>query len=145
MYGAARQLTGRDEAFCLDVVQEAMMKAARAMPVMASEAALARWLCRVVHRAALDQLRRERRRAARERGRGAAPPGADGDVLERIDWLRERVRSLSAEDRSVLASRFARDRSLEQIGMELGTTGDAAHGKVRRVLARLRKAAEEQP
>lgn len=142
MYGAARRLTGRDEAFCLDVVQEAMIKAASRMPVLTSDAALSRWLCRVVHRAALDRLRSERRRRLREaagdRARAAAPESS-----ERIDWLRTRLEELSAEDRALLVSRFGRERSLEQIGSDLGATGDAAHGKVRRALGRLRKAAEE--
>ncbi|HZW10119.1 MAG TPA: sigma-70 family RNA polymerase sigma factor [Phycisphaerales bacterium] len=145
VYGAARRLTGRDEAFCLDVAQEAMMKAAARMPAIDSEAALSRWLCRVVHRAALDQLRRERRRRSRERGREAPGAAPDGALAERIDWLRARLRELSAEERGLLASRFARERSLEQLGAELGTTGDAAHGRLRRALARLRSAAEERP
>jgi DNA-directed RNA polymerase specialized sigma24 family protein len=97
----------------------------------------------VVHGAALDCLRRERRRRSREirRTRADAHDNALGD---RIEWLRARLRELSDEDRGLLASRFARDRSLEQLGAEMGATGDAAHGRVRRILARLRKAAEEQ-
>lgn len=144
LHATAHRLTGRDEAFCLDVVQDCLLKAARRMPPLSSEAALASWLWRVVHRTALDHLRRERRRIARERG--ARPPESTLPVLdERIAWLRSRIDELPAEDRGLLAARFAHGLTLDQIGTDAGTTGDAAHGRLRRTLARLRKAAEDAP
>lgn len=139
-YAAARRLTGRDEAFCLDVVQEAMLKAARRIPTLASEAALSAWLCRVVHRAALDCLRAERRRIARERQGQPSESSSNTGREEQIDWLRGRLRELSTRDRGLLAARFARGRTLEQAGDEAGLSGDAAHGRVRRILNGLRRA-----
>lgn len=143
-YSAAVRLTGRDEAFCLDVVQEAMVRAARRMPPLADEAALGAWLCRVVHRAALDQLRAERRRVARER---AASRGerveADPDLDARIAWIRRRIDELSAEDGALLAARYGRGRTLEQAGGEHGLTGDSAHGRLRRLLERFRQEARK--
>ncbi len=153
-FATARRLTGRDEAFCLDVVQEAMLKAARRIPTLANEAALSAWLGKVVHRAALDALRAERRRRAREEhARHPAPATAPGTSAwavsddphaqkldEQIAWLRERVAELSAQDRGLLAARFARGKTLAQAGEEAGLTGDAVHGRVRRILQRLRQA-----
>lgn len=143
LLAAARLLTGRDEAFCLDVVQDAMLKAARRIPTLTAEPALDRWLCRVVHRAALDRLKHERRRLARERSRQPAEPTAELD--ERLAWLRERLRELPAADRSLLAARFARGRSLAQIGAETDTTPGAAHGRIRRVLQSLRASEGDHP
>jgi RNA polymerase sigma factor (sigma-70 family) len=127
-----RAIARRDEAFCLDVVQDAMLKVGKRVPTLANEAALSAWLCRVVHRAALDRLRAERRRVARERH--GHHGGSASETDERIEWLRGRLRELSAADRGLLAARFARGRTLEQAGEEVGLTGDAAHGRVRRIL-----------
>ena len=147
-YATARRLTGRDEAFCLDVVQDAMLKAAKRVPRLGTDAALAAWLGRVVHRAALDRLRGERRRVARELGRAgaASPPGGhmQPELAPQIARLRARLRELSAEDQSLLAARFAHDRTLAEAGASHGLTGDAAHGRIRRTLAELRRTAEPE-
>ncbi|VAX37779.1 hypothetical protein MNBD_PLANCTO03-2136 [hydrothermal vent metagenome] len=142
-YATARRLTGRDEAFCLDVVQEAMLKAARRIPTLPNEAAMSAWLCTVVHRAALDALRSERRRLVREHRahpHTAHTARTTTDLDDRIAWLRERLGELSVQDRSLLAARFVRGRTLAQAGEEAGLTGDAVHGRVRRILHRLRLA-----
>lgn len=146
-YATARRLTGRDEAFCLDVVQDTMLKAAKRLPRLPSEPALAAWLGKAIHRTALDRLRAERRRLAREQRRD---PGAQGthetphlnDLAEHIGWLRTQVRELPAEDQSLLAARFARERTLAQTGEDHGLTGDAAHGRIRRTLRALHQAGE---
>ena len=65
-------MTRRDEAFGLDVVQAAMLKAARRMPAMQTDREVEAWMTRVLRTTALDELRRERRRAQRE-GRAGAP------------------------------------------------------------------------
>jgi len=146
-YAAARSLTGRDEAFCLDVVQDAMLRAARRMPTLPDERSLDRWLARVVRSAALDRLRRERRRVLRERSRSSTPmpsrPDEATELLERIDWLRASLAELPQDDRSLLDSRFGRSRTLRDAGTEAGLTGDAAHGRLRRIINRLRNAATE--
>ena len=59
MYAMARRSTGRDESFCLDVVQECMMRVIRSIKPMATESELRRWLHVVVRSCALDALRRE--------------------------------------------------------------------------------------
>ena len=145
---AAHRLTGRDEAFCLDVVQDAMLRAARRIPPLPTEAALGAWLCRVVHRAALDRLRAERRRTARERAAAPqsrspahtpthAPDATPSDSLDdEIAWLRARLRELPPDDLRLLGARFAHGHTLAQVGAALGITGDAAHGRIRRILNR---------
>lgn len=142
---AAQHLTGRDEAFCLDVVQDAMLRAARKLPPLPDEAALGAWLCRVVHRAALDRLRAERRRRTREAGRDQhSPTAAPTDTLDDdIVWLRARLRELPPDDGWLLGARFVRERTLEQAGSPIGLTGDAAHGRIRRVLRRLARLSPE--
>lgn len=140
----ARAATRRDEAWCLDVVQDAfvrVIRAGRSLRALRTTADLDRWMARVVHTAALDLLRRESRRSAREKAR-AAPhdPAPDGnDVDERITELRGVLDRLDADDRALLRLRFVEDRTLESAGEQLSMTGGAAHGRIRRLLTRLRE------
>ena len=70
----ARQATGRDESFCLDVVQDAMMRVIRSMSEMQTEEDVTRWLRAVVMNCAYDLLRKERRRRIRENAAAPARP-----------------------------------------------------------------------
>lgn len=77
-----RVLTRRDESFCLDVVQDAMVRAIKSLRPrlgIASRQDLDRWMTRVLHTTALDHLRKESRRRAREAraASGAAHVTAD--------------------------------------------------------------------
>ena len=80
VYAEAARATGRDEAFCLDVVQDAMMRVIRSMRPLPAEDDVRRWLRAVVHSCAYDRLRSETRRrrretaAARTRPLTAPPP-----------------------------------------------------------------------
>jgi RNA polymerase sigma factor (sigma-70 family) len=67
MYRWARRATGRDEAFCLDVVQDAMMRIIRSLKPLQSERQLRGYLRAATQSCALDRLRSERRRRERER------------------------------------------------------------------------------
>ncbi len=151
-YSLARALTRRDESYCLDVVQDAMLRAARSLPPLGSERALAAWMARVVHTTALDQLRREARRVRREeraaagrraRETGDADPGRRLEIEERIQWLAARLHEAPEVERVLLRERFGRGKTLAQVGETVGMTGSAAHGRIRRAVLRLRALARE--
>ena len=55
----ARRATRRDEAFCLDVVQESVLRVIRNVRAIESPAQFEAWLRLVVRTCALDLLRRE--------------------------------------------------------------------------------------
>jgi len=159
----ARAVTGRDESFCLDVVQDAMIRAARSIPVMDSPRALSAWMARVIRTSAVDHLRRESRRRRREatvlsRDRDTARTSDIGpaerwhDKSARLEWLRVQLAGLDDRDVDLIIQRFAHDRTLEQLAMTLNETGTrpdgdrllsagAVHGRLRRAFARLAKAA----
>src|SRR5690606_20630028 len=80
----ARSVTGRDESFCLDVTQDAMLRIVRSMRPMATEDDLRRWLLRIVHTAALDRLRSEDRRRRRERIAGESARSARALAAEPV-------------------------------------------------------------
>lgn len=146
LHGMARTATRRDESFCLDVVQEAMIKVMHAIKRFDSEDALEAWLRTIVWRCALDRLRAERRRAAREarHGRERSPSAAaDGDLDERLEWLTERLAELAADRSLLLSMRYRLGATLEQIGRLVGLRPGAVDGRINRSLAQLRAAAQE--
>ncbi len=139
---AAAAMTRRDEAFCLDVVQDAMLRLVRRPPRAACEAAFETWLMAALRSAAVDRIRSERRRLARELraheaagSRDPAPSAPDGDDAAR---LRAALVLVREDELALIRARIADGRSLEQAGRSIGIGGDAAHGRLRRVLARLR-------
>ncbi len=150
-YSLARSLTRRDESFCLDVVQDAMLRVVRSLRPMSDAAALARWMARVVHTTALDRLRADARRARREERamarRAADASPRDGPIAleleERAAWLAAQLREMPCEERRLLAERFERGKTFKDAGAALGMTGDAASGRIGRTVSRLRKLARE--
>lgn len=146
----ARSISRRDESFCLDVVQDCMLRVVRAMRPLTSESAVHAWMARTVLTTTLDHLRRAGRRARRElrvatdeSAAAGSDPRLAAETVERQDWLRARLAELPSDDRRLLVERFAGDRTLAAVGASLGITGDAAHGRIRRLITRLRSAARE--
>lgn len=159
----ARRATRRDESFCLDVVQEAMMRVIRSMPVLDSPAALDRWLGAVVRSCAYDRLRREIRRAAREtvvaaqsapgaapRTEGEPPSHTEGDAsrrheaAEQLAWLRGELASLEPDLQSLIHWRYRLGWTLERIGAAVGLKPGAVDGRLRRAASRLRARHQER-
>lgn len=144
----ARATTRRDEAFCLDVVQDTMLRVVDRMEPLASEPAVATWLARTLLRGAVDRLRAEARRARREdavaaRGPTAAPASDEHALdVEQRRWLDARLAELPVPDRELLLARFHDGRTLAAVGDRFGLSGDAAHGRIRRLVLRLKDAAK---
>lgn len=146
----ARASSRRDEAFCLDVVQDVMLAVARRMPALRDERAVRAWMTTAVWNAWTDRLRQEQRRQRREQRVGAqqaqAAAAEPWTVLlagEREQWLAARVAELPASDQALLAARFGESTSVAAAGAAFGLCEDAAHGRLRRVLQRLRQRAAE--
>jgi len=144
---AARAATGRDESFCLDVVQDAMVKAASSLRPVRSQAELAAWMQRVVTSCALDRLRAESARARRERSSSPAtpPPHDPHELAGRIAWLEVQLAAAAPLDRDLLRHRFIAGATLDQAGAAAGMSGPAAHGRIRRLIDALRRAGKEHP
>lgn len=151
-FALARAVSRRDEAFCLDVVQDVMLKVATRMPPLANEAAVQAWMRATVAAACIDRLRAEQRRQRRERG--AAEQAADRAVLpedglavlvrgERAAWLEQQIAALPAIERELLRARFDGAGSVTAAAAARGLGADQAHGRLRRCLRRLRVAAQE--
>jgi RNA polymerase sigma-70 factor, ECF subfamily len=133
-----RRTTRRDESFILDCVQETMIRVAARLNPMPTHAALDAWLMRVALHAAIDRLRAERVRSAE-----AAPGTAatDTGTFEDFDAMAEiaaMLARLPEDERSLLALRFVRGLTLDQLGRHLGEAPKAIDSRIRRILGRLR-------
>ncbi len=150
MYTVARRATGRDEAFCLDVVQDAMLRVIRSLKPMNTTGDLRRWLRVLVASCAYDRLRQESRRRAREKravaGRSNPGPSAlcADDVDRRLRWLHEELESLDDRSVQLLLMRHRFGWTLQQIGNVLGLKPGTVDGRLRRLQRTLRRRAKEQ-
>ncbi len=140
----ARRCTGRDEQFCLDAVQETMLRVIKHMKPLDNEAMLAAWLHMTVRSASIDLLRRDLRRCRREEILMQTPRTASHDdheariMRERIDWLRSELSRMPAEQARLLHMRFRLGWTLSRIAESLHLKTGAVDGRINRTLAQLR-------
>lgn len=143
MFGEARRMTGRDESFCLDVIQDAMMRVIRSIKPLPSEPALRSWLRAAVRSCAYDRLRADARRRRRENHAAAQPDAPDRDLHDRLAWLRRELATLDPATSLLVTMRHRFGWTLEQIGSALGLSPGAVDGRLRRAVTALSKRARE--
>jgi RNA polymerase sigma factor (sigma-70 family) len=136
VFGAAKRVSGRDEHFCLDVVQETFVRVMRsraALARLADEEHVDRWLLAVTQSVTLDLLRGERRRMKRERDVAGRKVTADAGANKRIAEIERELAALPAVDRDLLMMRSS--------GMTIGAIAEAVGATVGSVQGKLRRAA----
>lgn len=149
MVAIAVSLTRRDQDFALDLVQDAMVRMIDRTPPLQTEAQLAVWVRRTLLSCAIDRIRRESRRSAREHVVGAqardahADPRANISSQEELAWLQSRLAELPPKDRDLLHLRLGHGATLKASGDHAGMTQGAVHGKVRRLVSSLQHHARE--
>lgn len=141
LYQQARRATRRDESFCLDVVQEAVLRIIRAIRPVDGEAQLLAWLNLVVRTTAYDLLKSERRRRARE-AQPAAPAAAPVDEAQ-LAQLRREIDRLDPHIVRLIDLRFAHGWTLTRIAARLGLSIGTIDGRLRRALRTLRQRMNE--
>ncbi len=146
MLAMARSVSRRDESFCLDIVQDTMLRVVRYLKPLPSEKSLANWIARAVLTTTIDRLRKDNRRPAREREAAGRLLEEGGERIadeEQIGWLRAQLEVLPERDQQLIRERFHHGRTLQETGAAVGLSGHAAHGRIRRIIERLRRAAKE--
>ncbi|MDB5174140.1 MAG: polymerase sigma factor, sigma-70 family [Phycisphaerales bacterium] len=147
LYAQARRASGRDEAFCLDVVQESVLRVLRSIRPASSEAQLCAWLRLVVQTTAYDLLRSETRRQRRELlavgSKGYEESRAEPADAEQLEWLRSQIAALDPEIAHMIEMRFTDRWTLARIARRLGLSIGTVDGRLRRALRHLRDRARE--
>lgn len=147
MFREAELASRRNEEFCLDIVQESMLKILRKIRAMETFSQLEVWTRRLVRNVAYDQLRAEIRRKQREthssqcRSRDATAESQNEleAMQEQLGWLAAQLEELDASESRLLASRYTSGLTLREIGCKYGLSPGAVDGRIRRSLARLRQ------
>ena len=136
---------GCDEQFCLDMVQETMIRVIRSIKPMDSQAALHTWLRVVAQSCCYDHFRSQKRRMRREAAATAPKEQASDsrELNERLDWLHKQLTSLDSGDVHLLTLRFRMGWTLQRIGQSLGLKPGAVDGRISRLLAGFRRSARE--
>jgi len=136
----ARLASRRDEHFCLDLVQDVMLRIIRSRRVFEHEDGLRRWLHVVVRSCCIDMFRAEARRRRREQTHHSS--AEQRDVIhehdERLTWLESQLTTLGPDDAKLLDMRFRFGWTLGRIASTLGLSTGAVDGRLNRLLAALR-------
>ncbi len=124
-----------------EIAQSVFTSLARNAAKLAPDTILTAWLYRATRNAAVDVIRTEARRQAREQlslqmsALNDSP--ADWSHIEPL--LDEAMESLEETDRAAILLRFFENKSLSEVGAALGTSEDAAQKRVSRAVERLRE------
>ncbi|MGZ5288505.1 MAG: RNA polymerase sigma factor [Actinomycetota bacterium] len=150
-------LIARDPGEAEDAVQEAFVKAWRAMPRFRADAPFRPWILRIVSNEARNRARSTRRRDAlvlREAaaaGAGDAAPSPEAAALSRdeAEALTRALDRLPERDRMVIAYRWLLDLSeaetAEILGVRLGTVKSRLSRALRRLREELGDGARTEP
>lgn len=129
-----------------DALQEAYVKAYRALPSFSGNAAFSTWLYRIVYNACLDELRRTRRlvELPLDGGSAGAAPSAGPEeaVARRVD-LAAALGALPVELRAVVLLVDAEGMSYDEAGEVLGVPVGTVASRLSRARTALREALAE--
>jgi RNA polymerase sigma factor (sigma-70 family) len=139
VYSAAlRQI--RSPQLAEEVSQSVFSRLASKAAELAPDTVLTAWLYTVTRHAAIDLVREESRRRAREQlaleMTDMSTPASDWTRLEPL--LDEAMHFLSEEDRTAILLRYFDNKSLREVGEVFDVSEDAAQKRVVRALERLR-------
>jgi RNA polymerase sigma factor (sigma-70 family) len=143
VYSAALRQVNSDPHLAQDVSQTVFVDLARKAASLSRRDVLAGWLYTSTHFAAAKAVRTENRRRAREHEAYVMRELLSQTPAEE-DWPRLRpaldsmMHKLKEADREVVLLRYFQNRSLAEIGRQLGLSEDAARKRVDRALDKLR-------
>jgi len=137
----------RDRSAAEEVTAQAFERAYRKRRTYKSSRGSAdAWLFGIARNAALDELRRRKRRARLEtEPEDTGAPGADdhAELALRREAVRDAMSGLDGHERDLLALKFSGGLSNAEIAAVLGLSETAAGTRLHRTLTKLRKACDD--
>lgn len=143
VYSVARRQVEPDRHLAEDVAQKVFADLARKAGPLSRHPVLTGWLYRSAQFTAIDLVRSERRRRAREQEAqtmqeimNSSEGAIDGEKLRPV--LDQAMGELADRDRDAVMLRFYEGRPFAEVGQKLRLTDDAARMRVERALDKLR-------
>ena len=138
VYSVARRLI-TNQHLAEEVTQGVFIILARKASALASAKTLSTWLYRTTQYAAAQAIRVEARRTERHRRFADMQTTESDNIWEKVAPLLETAMSrLRTRDREALVLRFMGEKTIEQVGVALGISEEAARKRIDRALERLR-------
>jgi RNA polymerase sigma factor (sigma-70 family) len=139
VYSCARRQV-RSPELAQEVAQAVFLELARQAGTLERGSPLSSWLYLVTRRTALNALRGELRRQAREHAAyELSAMNHEPSVWQKLEpLLDEALETLHPRDRSALLLRYFENKPLREVGAALGASEDAAQKRVTRALDHLR-------
>ena len=139
----------QDQGATQDVVQDALLRAYRALPQFRGEATLGTWLYRIAYAAAMDHLRRQGRRPELvcEDPLPFAATAADDDHAEQTslrDAIAQALTALPVEQRLTLLLVDREDLRYREVATIMGVSPGTVCSRLQRARGKLRVALRKQ-
>jgi RNA polymerase sigma factor (sigma-70 family) len=144
VYAVALRQVGGDEHLARDVAQRVFVELARRASTLSRRKVVSGWLYQTARFTAIDVVRAERRRSAREQ-EAQRMNELSTEVPSDTDWKKLRpvldkaLSSINERDRDAVMARVCEERSFSEIGRAFGLSEDAARMRVDRALEKLRR------
>ncbi len=138
VYGTAHRIV-RDVHLAEEVAQNVFTLLAKKAAEIVPPQVVAGWLYNSTRHLAMHCVRSEQRRREREETAAAMHMNqSEADPAWVSEHLEEALSGLEASERDALVLRFLEERSLRQVGVELGVSEDAARMRVNRAVEQIR-------
>ncbi len=123
-----------------EVAQQVFVELSQAARRLRPGTVLCAWLYQIARRTAIDVVRRETRRQAREKTATEMNAlNGPGEWTQVEPLLDEAMAALDETDRTAVLLRYFENKSLREVGHLLGTSEDAAQKRASRAVERLRE------
>ncbi len=144
VYSAALRMV-RDSQLAEEVAQSVFITLAQKANTIRPPQVLGGWLYNTTRNVSMHAVRSEQRRREREQIAVAMQAlDSPAELPEIADHIEPAMAELNDEDRDALVLRYFGNRSLREVGAELGISEDAARKRVVRALERLRVVLEHR-